>query len=89
MEDDKVISDDEDVAQTFNEFFENTVKTLGITENQLLLTEVVHSKGEVDDAIKMYEAHPNIIKIRENVKVESEFSFLRYLLKIFNLKSKV
>ena len=87
VEDDKVISTDADVAQTFNEFFENTVKTLGITENQLLLTEVVHSKGEVDDAIKMYEAHPSIIKIRENVKVESQFSFS--LISVEDIQSEI
>ena len=75
VEDNKIRSNDADVAQTFNEFFSNTVKNLGITENQLLLTEVVNSKDKVLDAIKMYETHPSIIKIREHVKVESQFSF--------------
>ena len=75
VEDDKIVSDDTHVAQTFNKFFDNTVKNLGITENQLLLTEVVHSKGKVNDAIKMYEAHPSIIKIKEHVNPELQFSF--------------
>ena len=74
VEGDEVISADADVAQTFSEFFENTVTTLGITENQLLLTNLVHFHSKVDNAIKMYEAHPSIIKIKENVRVESHFS---------------
>ena len=75
VEDDKVVSDDANVAQTFSNFFDNTVKTLGIAENQLLLTNVVYSESKVNDAIKIYETHPSIIMIKEHVQVESQFSF--------------
>jgi hypothetical protein len=33
------------------------------------------SCGRVLDAIKMYESHPSILRIRENVSVCVEFSF--------------
>ena len=59
----------------FNDYFDKAVKSLGISENKILLTEPKQSEGEVLDAIKMYESHPSIIKIKENVKVEQEFSF--------------
>ena len=75
VEENKIINEDAEVAQTFNNFFENAVKSLGISENKLLLTEVGHSCGKVLDAIKMYESHPSILKIKENVVVETEFSF--------------
>ena len=75
VEENKIINEDAEVAQTFNNFFENAVKSLGISENKLLLTEVDHSCGKVLDAIKMYESHPSILKIKENVVVETEFSF--------------
>ena len=75
VESDKIVSDDVNVAQTFNEFFDNTVKSLGITENRLLLSELVQSTDKINDAIKMYETHPSVIKIKENVHIESQFSF--------------
>ena len=71
----KIINDDTEVAQTFNDFFDNAVKSLGISENEVLQTKVEHSNGKVLDAIKMYEAHPSILKIKENVIVSTEFSF--------------
>jgi len=75
IEDNNVMSEDSEVAQTFNKFFGSTVKALGITENKLLLTNVVGSNGKIADAIKMYETHPSIIQIKEHVTIESKFSF--------------
>jgi hypothetical protein len=73
VENEKIISDDKEVAQTFNDYFENVVKSLGIIENEP--DEPQPSQGKVLDAIKMYETHPSIIKIKENVVVDREFSF--------------
>ena len=39
VNDDKIISDDNMVAQTFNTFFKNCVNSLNISENKSLLTE--------------------------------------------------
>ena len=72
---DKIISEDTEIAQTFNNFFENTVNSLGIVENKLLLNSVEYTKEGVEKAIKMFETHPSIISIKEHVKVESQFSF--------------
>ena len=58
VENDNIISDDKEVAQTFNDYFDKAVKSLGISENKILLTEPKQSEGEVLDAIKMYESHP-------------------------------
>ena len=38
VDNEKIISEDRDVAQTLNNFFENAVKSLGIKENQYIFT---------------------------------------------------
>ena len=48
---------------------------MGISENRILQTKVERSCGKVSDAIKMYESHPSVLRIRENVSVSVEFSF--------------
>ena len=85
-----------EVAQTFNDFFDGAVKSLGISENEVLLTNVKNSCGEVLDAIKMYETHPSILKIKENVIVSAEFCFspvsledIRTELKALNVRKAI
>ena len=75
VEDDKIISEDKEVAQTFNDYFDEAVQSLGISDNKILLSEPEQSDSKVLEAIKMYESHPSIIKIKENVTVDQEFSF--------------
>ena len=75
VNDNKVISDDTEVAQTFNDFFKISVNSLNITENKLLLTKTENINGGVEEAIKKFEVHPSIISINENVKVDHRFSF--------------
>ena len=44
-------------------FFSNSVNTLGIVENKLLLNPVSISDVGVEKCIKMYETHPSIVNI--------------------------
>ena len=39
VEEDNIVSDDIDVAQTFNDYFDNAIKSLEITENKAVLTD--------------------------------------------------
>ena len=73
----KIISKDEEVAKTFNEFFIESVKSLNITENNDLLTNTGDLNDPVEIALKKFNRHPSIIKIKENVTVESNVSFSR------------
>ena len=66
---------DEEIAETFNAFFSNSVNTLGIVENKLLLNPVSVSDVGVEKCIKMYETHPSIVNIRRHVKIDDEFHF--------------
>ena len=51
VENGEVIDDDLEIAETFNTFFSNSVDTLGIVENKLLLTPVSISDVGVDECI--------------------------------------
>ena len=75
FDDDKIISNDEEVAQTLNKFFGNSVKSLNITENNALLNRTDDLTNPVDVALKMFENHPSIIDIKEKITVEVKFSF--------------
>ena len=48
---DKIISDDLELAQTFNDFFTHSVNALDIQENLLLLTQTNHKLNSVKGAI--------------------------------------
>ena len=71
----KIISDDLEVAQTFNDFFKNSVNSLDIQENPLLINDTNLNHNSVSEAICKYQNHPSIISIKENVKVDHQFSF--------------
>ena len=68
-----IISDDHEVADTFSSMFNNAVNSLNIEENKHLLT-FSEALDPVDKAIKVYEAHPSILKIKEINKPQN-FSF--------------
>ena len=75
VKDNKMISDDTEVAQTFNDFFTNVVSALDIIENKSLLTETKNENGGVKQVIKRFEIHPSILSIKENVKIDIRFKF--------------
>ena len=74
---DNVISDDQELADTFNNFFEHAVDNLGIQEYQSdhNIDRNSISDDPIDYAITKYKNHPSIIMINENVSFESRFSF--------------
>ena len=74
---DNVISDDQELADTFNNFFEHAVDNLGIQEYQSDHNININSISDdpIDYAIAKYKNHPSIIMINENVSFESRFSF--------------
>ena len=70
----KIISDDVDVANALNTFFESAVKNLEITDPTDYLEDVKNTSDPIDAAILKFRNHPSIKRINENVK-ESLFSF--------------
>ena len=72
---DNIISEDAEVAQIFNEYFQNTVNSLDITENKYLLTKTNNELSGVSEAIAKFEQHPSVLSIKERVKIDLLFSF--------------
>ena len=75
VKDEKVISNDEEVAETFNQFFKTCIESLNITENRFLLNVTENLNNPVEIALKKFENHPSIIDIKRMVDLESEFVF--------------
>ena len=71
----EIISDDEELANTFSSFFENAVKSMEILDNKYLLTETEGVVDPVDVAIKKFEVHPSILTIKDKVHISNTFSF--------------
>ncbi len=74
---DKIISNDKEVAETFNEFFKNSVQSLEISENRYLMNETGNLIDPVEKVMKKFENHPSIIDIKEVIDIDTEFSFLK------------
>ena len=74
LENNDIYEDDEKVANIFNNFFSNVVKTLEVSiESDPLVDEF--NLDPVTIAIKKYDTHPSVLKIKENnIDVET-FSF--------------
>ena len=74
----KTISDPKETAEVFNCFFSNVVKELNIEE--IIDTEKQRSCESISDpilrAIKKYEDHPSILKIKQFSLDRPNFSFL-------------
>ena len=88
VEGDKIISDDIEVAQKFNDFFKNAVISLNINENKFLLKETEMCVNGVEEAIRKYEIHPSILSIQENVMLDYRFSFSEVIAEDIRLEIK-
>ena len=73
----KVISEDLELAKTFNNYFGNAVNNLGIKECEFELNvdSNCNYMNGVDIAIHKFKDHPSIKMINEKVRFESRFSF--------------
>ena len=71
---DKIISDTEKVADTFNMVFVNIGNTLKIDMGKQFLVEANDVFDPVLKAIKKYSAHPSILRIKEKMN-NNVFSF--------------
>ena len=70
-----VISEDQELANTFNDFFEHAVDNLGIKEYASDENMNLISDDPIDNVILKYKNHPSIIMINQNVSFESKFNF--------------
>ena len=78
VENGKVTSNKTEVAEMLNNYFIEAVENLEIQEFVPDI-DFVHSKDgddNIDSIIRKYKSHPSILKIKENVKVETKFKFI-------------
>ena len=64
----RTITNNHELAETFNTFFSNITQNLKIDSNLVEITENLNISDSVLKAIKKYEKHPSIIRIKEKMK---------------------
>ena len=74
LEDGKMITEDLKIAEIFSHYFTNITETLGISEDQTLLSPTNGINDSVEKAIQKYAYHPSIKKIKECCEL-SQFKF--------------
>ena len=75
IEDGKVVSRDSEIAEIFNNFFANITESLGISANEALLLPTNDIIYPIDKAVRKFESHPSICKIKENITLSERFEF--------------
>jgi hypothetical protein len=71
----EIVTDDKEIAETFNGFFIDAVSSLSIEENRALLDDASDESDPVRKAVKKFQNHPSIIGIKKHVQVTEKFSF--------------
>ena len=77
VKDGKIMSNDKDIAETFNNFFKNSVAALDIDDNKSLLTKTGNLKDPVQIALQKFKHHPSIYDIKDIVKTNTKFRFCK------------
>ena len=75
IDNNQIISDDCNIAETFSHFFNNAVKNLDITIDQNLIHESENIDDPICKAIAKYQNHPSIVKIKEMICNSKTFEF--------------
>ena len=71
----KVISEDKEIAETFNEFFVNIVPSLKISPKENYETDVGNDNEPILNYINKFKNHPSIKVIKSRKKEEQTFTF--------------
>ena len=72
----EIISDDLDVANTLNKYYQNTIAKLEIAEYSDNFGTNTTTLGDLlDIALEKFKDHPNVKIIKVNVSIESLFHF--------------
>ena len=75
VENDEIISDKSKVTNSFSNFFENAIHSLGVKTNEYS-NDNYGLKNPVEIAIKKYQQHPSINLTKENITKNEGFYFL-------------
>ena len=75
IENGKMINKDSEIAEIFNHHFATITDRLGISTYDSVLLPTDGILDSVDKAIRKYDAHSSICKVRENVKITNNIEF--------------
>ena len=75
IEDGKMVSEDFEIAEIFNHFFANITESLGISANESLMLPADEIQDPIDKAVRKFDSHPSICKIKENTTFSERFEF--------------
>ena len=75
IENDTIISNDKEVAETLNGYFVSITDSLGLTENSEVISSTEGVSDPIDSAIIKYSNHPSIRKIRNFAQNDDSFKF--------------
>ena len=75
IKDDKIISDDKVIAESFNSHFVNITDSLDLDPTFKDVGIHTTPDKKIDTAVKKYKDHPSIIAIKRKVKVDHTFEF--------------
>ena len=70
-----IISDNKEVAEKLNTFFIESVENLKVEAGLSCDDSNVNTCLDIDEIIKKYTSHPSILKIKEHVKLDGQFTF--------------
>ena len=73
FEEEKIISDDKEIAEVFNEFFISII--LNVTTDHFQNPDFQRTKNPVLNAINKYKYHPSIAMIKNKIDKQFKFSF--------------
>ena len=78
IENGNVTTEKKEVAEILNNYFIDAVQNLEIERLNSDENHIIHPEDTndvIDDIVKKYKSHPSILKIKENVKLETKFKF--------------
>ena len=75
IEDETIISNDVEVAETMNEYFVTVTDSLGINENSNYENATAGITDPVDKAVYKFSNHPSILKIKDHYQNAGSFHF--------------
>ena len=71
IENDRIVSENNKIAKTFNTYFESVTDSLNLFE---WIGESVNSNDKIEQILVKFSKHPSILKIKQKVKINSKFS---------------
>ena len=75
IDSEKVVSEDQTIADVFNKFFINIVPNLKKSLNQSYDTDFIVTNNQVTHALNKFRNHPSIVMIKSKRKIDQWFSF--------------